>query len=96
MDISTAILSVFALALVAPWIHRITGTAAGTIFSLLPFSLTIYFGGFISRVAAGETFSISHSWVPSLNTQFSFYLDGLSLLFALLICFIGGLVRSSC
>lgn len=92
MDISTAILSVFALALVAPWIHRITGTAAGTILSLLPFSLTIYFGGFISRVAAGETFSISHSWVPSLNTQFSFYLDGLSLLFALLICFIGGLV----
>jgi multicomponent Na+:H+ antiporter subunit A len=92
MDISAAILSVFALALVTPWIHRITGTVAGTILSLLPFSLTIYFGGFISRVAAGETFSISHSWAPSLNTQFSFYLDGLSLLFALLISFIGGWV----
>ncbi|HSE87303.1 MAG TPA: putative monovalent cation/H+ antiporter subunit A [Candidatus Binatia bacterium] len=89
---STAILSVFALALAAPWMHRVTGTATGIFLSLLPFSLAVYFARFIPGVSAGETFSINHSWVPSLNTQFSFYLDGLSLLFALLICFIGGLV----
>jgi multicomponent Na+:H+ antiporter subunit A len=92
MDIWTAILSIFALALAAPWVHRIAGTATGAILSLLPFSLTVYFAGFIPRVASEETFSINYSWVPSLNIHLSFYLDGLSLLFALLISFVGGLV----
>ena len=43
-------------------------------------------------IAAGETFHVRHDWVPSLGVNLSFTLDGLSLLFALLISGVGALV----
>jgi multicomponent Na+:H+ antiporter subunit A len=92
MDILTAILSIFALAVAAPWIYRVARGMTGVILSLLPFSLALYFSGFIAAVASGERFAISHSWLPTLGMDLAFYVDGLSLLFALLITFVGGLV----
>lgn len=92
MDISIAIASVFVLALAAPWIHRVAGGATGAVLSLVPLSLTAYFSAFIPALASGEIASVKYFWVPSLNVQLSFYIDGLSLLFALLITFVGALV----
>jgi multicomponent Na+:H+ antiporter subunit A len=92
MDMFIAIASICALAIVAPWIYPIAGRATGALLSLLPFSLTAYFSAFAPHVASGQSFSVKYSWVPSLDVQLSFYLDGLTLLFALLITFIGGLV----
>ena len=92
MDMFIAVASIFVLAIAAPWIYRIAGRAAGALFSLLPFSLAAYFAAFVPHVASGQSFTVKYSWVPSLDVQLSFYLDGLSLLFALLISFIGGLV----
>ncbi|MDC3415595.1 Na+/H+ antiporter subunit A [Aquibacillus salsiterrae] len=57
---------------------------------LVPLSIFIYYLQFI-----GEDFqpiSASYSWIPSLMISLSFYLDGLSLLFVLLISGIGTLV----
>lgn len=58
--------------------------------SCLPLAL---FGALIvtcfPAIAAGETIRISYEWVPSLGINFSFYIDGLSLTFALLISGIG-------
>jgi multicomponent Na+:H+ antiporter subunit A len=88
----TAVLSGFALSLAAPWLQRIARGATGWILALLPFSLFIYFAGFISAIAAGHVLVVSSPWVPSLGVNLSFYLDGLSLTFALLVSGVGALV----
>lgn len=90
--IHAAVLSGFAGSLAAPWLHRLNRALSGWMIALLPAALTVYFAGYIPLIAQGQTLSASLEWVPSLGISFSFYLDGLSLLFALLISGIGALV----
>ena len=87
-----AVLSVFVAALAAPGLHRLAPRRTGWILGLLAIGLAGYFAGFSARIANGDAVSVSYRWVPSLGVSFSFYLDGLSLLFALLITGIGALV----
>jgi multicomponent Na+:H+ antiporter subunit A len=88
----SAILSGFAGSLVAPLLHRTGRREAGWLIALLPLGLAIYFGLFLGPVAAGETQLFAYPWVPQLSLQLSFMLDGLSLLYALLITGIGTLI----
>ncbi|MCS6927653.1 MAG: hypothetical protein NZ578_17320, partial [Candidatus Binatia bacterium] len=88
----TAILSGFALSFVAPWLQRVGREMTGWILALVPLGLFAYFVGFLAPVATGGVYTSSVSWVPSLGVNLSFSVDGLSLLFALLICGIGTLV----
>lgn len=60
--------------------------------SLLPLSLFLYFLTYIPAISAGNPQSFSLEWVPSMGLNVDLYLDGLSLLFALLITGIGTLV----
>lgn len=76
-------------ALVAPWLYRWLGQRAGWVLALLPLGLALYFASLLPTVVGGQTVRDSLAWVPSLGVNFSFYLDGLSLLFALLITGIG-------
>src|SRR4051794_12428517 len=92
MGVTVAVLSGFILALVAPGLCRFTGRAAGWTLALLPMVLTVYFASFLGEIASGETVHVRHDWVPALGLSLSFTLDGLSLLFALLICGVGALV----
>src|ERR1041384_2747991 len=92
MDLTAAVLSGFVLALAAPGLYRLTGRAASWILALLPLALTAYFASFLGVIASGEAFRARHDWVPSLGVSLSFTLDGLSLLFALLIGGVGALV----
>ena len=69
--------------------RRVAGDYAGWVLAVLPAGLTFYFAQFLGPVAAGETLSFSTEWIPALGIALSFYVDGLSLLFALLISFIG-------
>ncbi len=87
-----AVLSGFVLAVFAPWINKMARGAAGWILALLPLGLFIYFANFISPIAEGETFIFSTAWVQAININLSFNVDGLSLLFALIITGIGALV----
>lgn len=87
-----AVLSGFLAAAAAPVLHRLVRGALGWLLALVPLSLTVYFARFVPRVAAGETVHVVYEWVPSLGIEASFLLDGLSLLFALLISFAGVLV----
>jgi multicomponent Na+:H+ antiporter subunit A len=89
---TAAVLSGFLLALAAPGLYRHTGRAAGWLLALLPLVLTVYFASHLGAVASGESFHVRHNWVPSLGISLSFTLDGLSLLFALLISGVGALV----
>jgi multicomponent Na+:H+ antiporter subunit A len=92
MGVTAAVLSGFVLAAAAPGVHRLAGRATGWVLALLPLALAGYFASHLGAVAAGEAVRTSLDWVPSLGVNLSFTLDGLSLLFALLITGVGALV----
>lgn len=87
-----AVLSGFVVSLTAPWWQRIGRAASGWLLAVLPVGLVIYFAQFLGPLTEGKTLVTSDRWVPSLGINLSFHLDGLSLLFALLISGIGALV----
>ncbi|GGD27227.1 putative monovalent cation/H+ antiporter subunit A [Flavobacterium orientale] len=60
--------------------------------TLLPLSLFVYFTTFIGKIAQGEVPVQLFEWVPSMGIHLSFRMDGLALLFSLLITGIGTLV----
>ncbi|MDD3828645.1 MAG: putative monovalent cation/H+ antiporter subunit A [Anaerolineae bacterium] len=92
MGITLATLSGFALAVAAPWLHRAGRRATGWILALLPLALAVYFGSYHQQLGADGVLTIYHDWVPSLGVGLSFYVDGLSLIFAVLISGIGALI----
>ncbi len=65
------------------------GQVPGWAFVMLSLAGAVWAMSLVPRVASGETLRFAMSWVPSLGVQFSFFVDGLSLLFALLITGIG-------
>lgn len=60
--------------------------------ALLPLSIFLYLLSLAPSVLAGTNLGEVHQWAPSLNINLHFYLDGLSLLFALLITGFGTLI----
>ena len=58
----------------------------------LPACLFAWFCGMVPEVAAGETLGWSLAWLPERGIAVSFLVDGLSLLFALLITGIGSFI----
>ncbi|MDF1628552.1 MAG: putative monovalent cation/H+ antiporter subunit A [Alcanivoracaceae bacterium] len=83
-----ALLGGFGVAALAPWLHQLFGRHSGWALALWPATLFIYFASMLSGVNDGPVL-VSHDWIPSLGIQLSFMVDGLSLLFALLISGIG-------
>ena len=59
---------------------------------VLPIILFTYFFQFIGETMNGHNIIESVGWIPSLGINMTFYVDGLGLLFALLITGIGSLV----
>lgn len=84
-----AVLSGFVLAALAPSIKKVVHDRIGWVLALLPASLTLYFVSFIPAVSGGQVILQEWAWFPGLGINLSFMLDGLSLMFALLISFIG-------
>jgi len=69
------------------------GAAPGAwIATLLPLALFALFVAQVPIIAAGGEVRVAWEWVPSLGVEISFRIDGLSLLFALLISGIGTFV----
>ncbi|MCE3242031.1 MAG: dehydrogenase (quinone) [Deltaproteobacteria bacterium] len=92
MELIVAVLSGFVLALIAPWIYRIARGATGWLLAIFPSILFAYFLRSVEVIAGGDALRVYYPWVASLGINLSFYLDGLSLLFGLLITGIGALV----
>jgi multicomponent Na+:H+ antiporter subunit A len=90
--IAAAVLSGFVLAGAAPWLTRRLHDYAGWCLAALPLLLSGYFGVWFAEVIHGGGTSIGYPWMPALGLHLSFLLDGLSLLFALLIAGMGALV----
>ena len=87
-----SILLFFLAALLAPVISKIIKKGAGYFWAvvvLIPFS---FYLSKYNLIKSGETLSSSFNWVPTLDINLAFHLDGLSLLFVLLISGIGSLI----
>lgn len=89
MELPIAVASGFALALLVPLVRRLLGRFAYLVFAALPATLALLFIGRAPGVIEGEALRWSVEWVPQLRLDLSFSLDGLSLLFSLLISGIG-------
>ncbi len=92
MELYLPIVAILVAGFVAPFLERFFKGKIGWALSILPFASFIHYL-FLSRViGAGETIYREVLWIPSLGINFSFYLDGLSLLFLLLVTGIGTLI----
>ena len=87
---AVAILAVLALA--APFIHKAAGRATGAILAAVPFAFFLFFAAQIGRVAEGNAILERVDWIPQIGLSLSLYLDGLGLLFCLLVTGVGGFV----
>ena len=80
-------------ALFVPLLYmRLKGIHTGWFVLFVPVALFIYYVGFINMTMDGGHASSELQWIPSLGIAFVSYIDGLSLLFTLLITGIGTLV----
>eukprot|EP00873_Tetraselmis_striata_P020506 jgi/Tetstr1/440770/TSEL_029078.t1 len=84
-----AVLAPFAAAIVAPALTRAMGHNAAWPLALVPAPVFVFFAGLVPQVAGGESFTPGIAWAPAYGVSFSFFIDGLSTMFALLISGIG-------
>ncbi len=79
-------------ALAAPFIIRAVGAGGAWLLAVAPLLAFLHFLSLLPEIAGGRIVIGGYDWVPSLGLRFSWFLDGLSLTFALLITGIGTLV----
>ena len=80
-------------AIFVPFLYKsVRNIHTGWFVLAVPATLAIIYATYIADVAKGEEFLAELPWIPSLNISVVSYLDGLSLLFSLLITGIGSLV----
>jgi multicomponent Na+:H+ antiporter subunit A len=92
MDIAFAIFGGFGAAALAPLVVARTGRYGGFLLALVPAAIFAFYVSLASGIADGETAFASWTWVEALGVELSFHIDGLALLFGLLISGIGTLV----
>jgi multicomponent Na+:H+ antiporter subunit A len=88
----TPVLILFLACALAPLVHRAIGGRAGVLLAAAPALLFAHFARFLGPIASGQALEESWPWVAGLGVRLAFRLDGLSLLFALLVTGIGALV----
>lgn len=76
------------LALAAPFLGRAMGRSAGWVLGPALFATGIAFWALADTAGAAETYP----WIPALGVEFGLRLDGLGLMFSLLVLLIGGVV----
>ncbi|MEP9385635.1 putative monovalent cation/H+ antiporter subunit A [Mesorhizobium sp. KR9-304] len=87
-----ALLLPFLGALAAPLLCRALKHNAAWPLAAVPLFIFLHLVGFLEPIAQGRPVAGGFDWIPSLGVRFSWYLDGLSLTFALLITGIGTLI----
>ncbi|WP_088102555.1 Na+/H+ antiporter subunit A [Halalkalibacter urbisdiaboli] len=88
-----ATISPLLLAILIPFLYKyLRSVHTGWFVLALPLVLFFYFIRFLPETSDGGVIEQTVNWVPSLDINFTVFIDGLSLLFALLITGIGSLV----
>ncbi|WP_026913945.1 putative monovalent cation/H+ antiporter subunit A [Christiangramia portivictoriae] len=88
----TAILTGFIFSILLVFVGRFFKGKLSILASIVPLGLFLYFFQFITPIANDEIITRSFEWIPSFGVDLGFKLDGLSLLFSLMITGIGFLV----
>lgn len=87
------ILLVFMIAFALLLTKRLSQSKYYRLISVFPLGLFVYFLSFIPTVSQpGKAVFFANSWIPQLGVSLDFKVDGLALLFALLITGVGTLV----
>ncbi len=92
IGIAAVVFVPFAASVAAPFLTRLLGHFAAPLLALVPAALLVFLATLVTPVAAGKVFHASFPWAPSYGLYLSFTLDGLSLVFALLITGIGSII----
>jgi multicomponent Na+:H+ antiporter subunit A len=79
-------------AVLAPFIHRFAGALSGWILAIVPASIFVFLLGLAQTVTGGGSVAVSLQWIPAYGIDLAFFIDGLSLIFALTISGIGTLI----
>lgn len=87
-----AVLSGFIVALILAFSGKLFKGRLSVLLGLLPLSIFNYFLYFFPAISKGEVITFSYRWIPSLGINLDFRLDGLSMLFVMLITGIGALI----
>lgn len=82
----------FLSALLAPWVYRRLPGHTGIVLAAAPVAFFIWLLNMLPATLHGHAVEESFVWVEGLGLEAAFRLDGLSLLFALLISGIGALI----
>ncbi|MFJ7827484.1 Na+/H+ antiporter subunit A [Psychrobacillus sp. NPDC096623] len=93
MSLIFAIFLPILVAIVIPFLFKkISSIHTGWFVLIVPVVLVGYYVTYISAIMDGTTYIDKFEWIPSLDISLVSYIDGLSLLFSLLITGIGALV----
>ncbi len=87
-----AIVMLLGAALAVPFVAKVTGRWTGALVALLPAGLFIQFARQLPSTSAGQPVTEVRPWVEALGVELAFRLDGLSVMFALLILGIGAII----
>ncbi len=91
--LAVSVVSLFALALVSPLVVRAAGRWSGWLIALAPAGWCAWYAGHLGAVAEdGVAIAERTAWAPEAGLWLSWRLDGLAMLFALLVLGIGALV----
>ncbi len=88
----TAILSAYVLAPFTGMFYRKHPRIWGYLTVMLAAAIFLYLATFAPRVLEGGEVRFSYAWVPQLDIHVTFFLDGLSLFFGLLVSGFGALI----
>jgi len=83
---------IFGVAIIAPFLVKKLPNTGGYWLAAIPGLLFLYFLFQVESIFEREVTRYSINWIPELDINLSIYMDGLSLLFALLVSGIGALV----
>lgn len=72
-----------------PLLFKLSRKTAPYIVTVVPLLVFIFYMSYFPSISSGSVYSESYNWFPSFGVNLSFRLDGLSLLFALIISGIG-------
>ncbi|UJL46240.1 Na+/H+ antiporter subunit A [Virgibacillus sp. NKC19-16] len=93
LSVNLAIIIPFLIAIIIPFINKkFRRIHIGWFVLLVPAGLFIALASYIPSIANGQTFENTIHWIPTFGVNFTTYLDGLSLIFGLLITGVGALV----
>jgi len=90
--VAFAVLAPFLAAAITPLIHKLFRAWTGWVMALVPAIAFVLLLQLLPQIAAGQNLTIAFDWARAHGLSLSFFVDGLSLLFALCISGIGCLI----